>query len=89
MILEFDRYLVTTDDKQFKIKDKKSKIKLNGKINYKTIAYCTTLEATCKFLAKRISLDNKEVKEILEKLDKLYKKVEELEAKDKWKKINR
>lgn len=84
MILEFEDYMICTDERQFIVQQKKivqdsklTKKENIGKEYWEDIAYCPSLKYALKFLYKKVLLDNDDLTVILSKLDGIENKIKE------------
>lgn len=82
MKLDFGKYLITTDDRQFIVQEKKivkesEKPENIGNEYFETQGYYSNLEAALKSLGKRVVLENDDIKVIRKELRHLESKIKE------------
>lgn len=76
MKIKLDKYLIITDERQYKVKSKIG-VNENNEDIYKNIGYFTTLEKALKFIPEQIIRDNDDITLIMDKLTELKISIEE------------
>lgn len=84
MKIKLGDYFIETDERQYKVKKYIGKDK-DGKDLYKSIAYCTQLCETLKFIPQQVVRSNDDISVILSKLNEIE---QEIKAIDKYIKEN-
>lgn len=82
MKLDFGKYQIVTDDKQFIVRERKvvqesNDIEKIGSEYFDTQGYYSNLEAALRSLSKRVLLENDDLKIIKKELRHLQNKIEE------------
>lgn len=85
MKLKLGDYFIETDERQYKVRKYLSKDKEGKKDLYKSIAYCTTLCDSLKFIPQQAIRDNDDISVIKDKLTQIE---QEIKAIDKYIKEN-
>lgn len=83
MILEFDDYRITTDERCFIVQKRRvtqasrmTKAENVGKVSWKDDKYYDNLDSALQYLGKSVLLDNDDVSVIKDKLSQLERKIE-------------
>lgn len=70
MKIKLGDYFIETDERQYKVKTKTG-VDKDGNDIYKSIAYCTTLAGTLKFIPEQDIRGNDDISIVIEKLTQI------------------
>ena len=78
MKLKLGDYFIETDERQYKVKKYVGKDKEGNDI-YKSIAYCTQLAETLKFIPQQVIRSNDDISIIIDKLKQIEREINDID----------
>ena len=78
MKIKLGDYFIETDERQYKVKTKTG-VDKDGNDTYKTIAYCTTLSGTLKFIPQQAIRDNDDISVVIDKLTQIERDIKAID----------